>query len=331
MKRRKRSRRGQVNQKVGGWLESLTKCASRIRRSWTFERLEDRYYFTAAPMTGLEGLSWYSVSNSTAEGQQLIDALSQLWAIEATSNNPNGANAAVRAAPTDPGFQFQWHLFNVGQNVTPGQINDIRGVPGEDINVLPVWDSGITGAGINVAVVDTGVEMTHPDLIQNINAAWAFSAIGGNVNQNANGSAAAAHGTAVAGLIAATDNNGLGGVGVAHGATIVPIRLIQTSGTPVNLESAFIDAVGANGNLIHVFNHSWGPEDAGTTPTANRGVDGLTMQQLIALTNSARSGRNGLGAIHVFAAGNGAEAFDRRGIRRLRQLPLHHRCRHRRS
>src|SRR3972149_1563215 len=86
VKKRKRSRRQHSKSKGGSsWLGALTKPAKRDRRAWTFERLEERYLFTAAPLTGLEGLQTYSVSNSTAEGQQLIDAIEQMWAAHATT------------------------------------------------------------------------------------------------------------------------------------------------------------------------------------------------------------------------------------------------------
>lgn len=54
----------------------------------------------------------------------------------------------------DPLFSQQWYLLNTGQN---------GGTPGIDINVVPVWQD-YTGKGVVVAVVDQGIEYTHPDL-----------------------------------------------------------------------------------------------------------------------------------------------------------------------
>src|SRR5437870_4251197 len=77
-----------------------------------------------------------------------------------------------------------------------------------------------TGAGIGVAVVDTGVDLGHPDLA----ALDAYSAYGGSA-QDDNG-----HGTHVAGIIAA-QNNGIDVVGVAPGAQIFAVKVLDGSGS----------------------------------------------------------------------------------------------------
>jgi subtilisin family serine protease len=59
--------------------------------------------------------------------------------------------------PTDPLFNQQWYLQNVGQT---------GGTPRIDLNVLPVWQN-YTGGGVRVAIVDDGVDYRHPDLNDN--------------------------------------------------------------------------------------------------------------------------------------------------------------------
>ena len=114
------------------------------------------------------------------------------------------------------------------------------------IGAPSAWAAGINGAGITVAVVDTGVDHLHPDLQ---GALWSNSReIAGNgLDDDANGYVddalgwdfvdgdndpmdAHGHGTHVAGLIAA-QHNGLGGSGVAPGARIMPVRVLGASGT----------------------------------------------------------------------------------------------------
>ena len=68
-----------------------------------------------------------------------------------------------RGDPPDPEFVNQWHLKNNGSQVTGA-------VAGNDINVSPLWNFGSganLGTGINVAVVDDGMERSHEDLLAN--------------------------------------------------------------------------------------------------------------------------------------------------------------------
>ena len=115
----------------------------------------------------------------------------------------------------DPLYRDQWYLQNVGQA-------DKRCNSGPDINVLPVWKKRITGEGSVVAIVDDGLELTHPDLNVNYDAEASHDF---NDNDNdptprytANGSNK--HGTRCAGEVAAAKNNGKCGVGVAFRAKV---------------------------------------------------------------------------------------------------------------
>lgn len=100
-----------------------------------------------------------------------------------------------------------------------------------------------TGTGVLVAVVDTGVDLTHPDLQANIASSGAdFSEPNGTCvrspgkggtktctqdgAQDKNG-----HGTHVAGIIGAVANNGIGVAGVAPGVRILPVRVLDAEGS----------------------------------------------------------------------------------------------------
>ncbi len=65
--------------------------------------------------------------------------------------------------PSDPLVPYAWHLENTGQS----SFSDSAGIAGEDINVAKVHALGIFGKGIRIAVSDSGVETTHPDLKDN--------------------------------------------------------------------------------------------------------------------------------------------------------------------
>ena len=96
------------------------------------------------------------------------------------------AQYAVLAVPTDPMYPNQWHLRNVGQVVGNPDLQNLFGMPGEDINVLGVWqgtglEQPYTGEGIVVAVFDTGIQF-HPDMIANIHPTLRFNATTGTTS-----------------------------------------------------------------------------------------------------------------------------------------------------
>ncbi len=121
---------------------------------------------------------------------------------------------------------------------------------GNDLVKAPeVWARGYTGQGIVVAVVDTGVDYTHPDLATNI---WVNTreVAGNGLDDDGNGYVddvrgwdfinndntpldRNGHGTHVAGTIAAL-NNGVGVTGVAYNARIMPVQVLSDSGSGSN-------------------------------------------------------------------------------------------------
>lgn len=117
-------------------------------------------------------------------------------------------------------------------------------------------NGGATYTGSNVAwVIDSGIDLDHPDL--NVDASRGFNAFtkgkDGKSMDDANG-----HGTHVAGTIAAVDNN-QGVIGVAAGATVVPVKVLDSRGSgSYSGVIAGVDHVGANGSNGDVANMSLG-------------------------------------------------------------------------
>ncbi len=144
------------------------------------------------------------------------------------------------------------------------------------IGAPEVWAAGITGQGVTVAVVDTGVDYNHVDLDANI---WSNSGeIAGNgIDDDSNGFIddirgwdfigndnnpmdENIHGTHVAGSIAA-ENNGIGQTGVAFNARIMPVRVLDAQGSGSNLGVANGIRYAAN-NGAQVINLSLGGSSA---------------------------------------------------------------------
>lgn len=117
-------------------------------------------------------------------------------------------------------------------------------------------NGGVAYTGSNVAwVIDTGIDLDHPDL--NVDASSGFNAFtsgrDGKSLDDGNG-----HGTHVAGTIAALDNSE-GVIGVAAGATVVPVKVLDSRGSgSYSGVIAGVDYVGANGSNGDVANMSLG-------------------------------------------------------------------------
>lgn len=86
------------------------------------------------------------------------------------------------------------------------------------------WDS-TNGRGVTIAILDSGVDMSHPDLAVNMVPGWNM------YDNNSNTSDVYGHGTKVAGAAAMVGNNSTGSAGVAWGAKIMPIRISAPDGT----------------------------------------------------------------------------------------------------
>lgn len=145
--------------------------------------------------------------------------------------------------------------------------------------------------GVDVAVIDTGVDLDHPDL--NVNRAGAKNCSTGRSADDGNG-----HGTHVAGTIGAIDN-AAGVVGMAPGATIWPVRVLNNAGSGTFSDIVCgIDYVTAHADQIEVANMSLG---GGGTDDRNCGrTSGDAMHA--AICNSVAAG-----VTYVVAAGNSAE------------------------
>ncbi len=277
-----------------------TGVSRKRKKQLGFESLEARQVMSATPIVSPPISNGYSASSSTAAGALDVLAREIYWqTLIATANQANSAVTSY-SVPTDPYVGNQWHLVNSGQQVGNPDYQAIYGKPGEDINVAPVWNMGYTGAGVTIAVIDSGTQLNHPDLAANIDLELALDAL----NSAGDGNPfflnpINAHGTAVAGLIGAVANNGIGGTGVAPGASLVPIRLIDpadpASADPLAAVRAFRHAI----QDIDITNNSWGPAVA-------RLLSGPSAEELLAIRDSIIFGRGGLGVIHVFSAGNDA-------------------------
>ncbi|MBM3873037.1 MAG: hypothetical protein FJ382_04760 [Verrucomicrobia bacterium] len=205
------------------------------------------------------------------------------------------------AVPNDPRFSEQWSLNNSGQG---------GGTPDADIDAVEAWDAGSDASVVTVAVIDSGLRVTHEDIVDNL---WENPGeIPGNgrdddgngyiddrngINATASRASAAAgnpaddngHGTHVAGIIGAVGNNGRGVAGVAWRVRIMALKFLSADGRGTVSDAAeCIDYAIAHG--ARVINGSYGALSTGQSPS----------QTEVAAIQRARDA----GIIFVAASGN---------------------------
>jgi thermitase len=172
--------------------------------------------------------------------------------------------------PNDPRYGQLWGLENSGRNDPSGTV----GISGADINAVRAWGITKGSRAIKIAVIDTGVDYNHPDLVGNmwVNTAEKNGLPGvdddGNgyvddihgydfANDDGDPMDGNNHGTHCAGTIGAVHNNGIGVAGVMADVEIVGIKFLTDtgSGSTINAIKSIDYATKLN---VDIMSNSWG-------------------------------------------------------------------------
>ncbi|TDL78983.1 S8 family serine peptidase [Peribacillus frigoritolerans] len=209
-------------------------------------------------------------------------------------------NYLVSASDVDPYYDYLWGIENKGQYV-----GGSYGISGIDVNAVPAWTVTKGSTKVVVAVIDTGIDITHPDLksrifvnpnevprngidddgngyIDDVNG-WDFY---NNDNTVYDSPDVDDHGTHVAGTIAAQGDNGIGVVGVAPLVKILPLKFLGTPEGNGSVSDAVEAIYYAASMGVKISNNSWGGgnystalyeaiRDSGSLFVAAAGNDGL--------------------------------------------------------
>ena len=198
---------------------------------------------------------------------------------------------------TDPLLPHQWNIKNTGQFT----LTDTQIAEGVDLNMTQTLEDGLAGTGSTIAVIDTGLEVCHPDLHTNVDLdrsvnfrsedgatnPWYNSLASDPFNPQPTGD----HGTSIAGIIAAIENNGVGGRGVASKARIRGFNYLQRQSFP-NL----VQALGG-GSLNDA-------ADVAVLGFSSLNPTHFEERLYSVFGRGTRYGRNSRGTLFVKAAGN---------------------------
>ncbi len=262
---------------------------------WTITSMEDLPGYYTADTKDTDFLTVVNAANQLTEAGRVIYA------------RPNFIREKEgQATPDDPKYRDQWHLNGSGSEVS-------------HINLSPsVWDS-YKGEGERIAIVDTGIDYNHEDITDNYRTDLDYDYVGTqSVDTRGNVSLSGPdddpfweddeyHATFVAGLAAARGFNGKGVTGIAPSAELVNFRIL--GGVFGSSDSDIGQALSQSANeidtnkQIFVSNNSWGYPSLGARTS-------LSAIETAALTAGIGSGRNGLGIVYVFAAGNSGGQLD---------------------
>lgn len=167
------------------------------------------------------------------------------------------ADLAGTLPPDDTFFPDQWALDNTGQQhpltaypPTFPYGRRGRGTAGADVHALDAWTTQTGDPSEVIAVLDTGVDITHPDLANQVVPGWDF--VGNDDDPTPGDGLENSHGTHVAGIVAAEQNT-VGVSGICPGCRVMPIRIGTKKGLSLGDELKGIDFAIANGaNVINM-------------------------------------------------------------------------------
>lgn len=185
--------------------------------------------------------------------------------------------------PNDPSYGSQWGLNNAQDH---------------DIDAPEAWDIHTGGSGVTIAVIDTGVDLDHPDLQAKIVAGWDY-VNNDNFADDDNG-----HGTHVAGIAAASGNNGIGIAGVSWGARVMPLKVLSSAGSGTTADLAEAITYAAD-NGAKVINMSLGASCGSGWPDVEEAVNYAVGKGALLV---AAAGNNGSTAVLCPGALNGVVA-----------------------
>jgi len=197
--------------------------------------------------------------------------------------------------PNDPLFGRLWPLENRHPDGSRR---------GHDLNARAAWSTA-RGEGVVIAVVDDGVDLTHPEFEDAASGPYHFDFTDGTTN-GMHTRFDDYHGTLVAGFAVARGGNARGIAGVAPHASLASWKIFNGSSIPdppdpESFDDELMDMFQYLTNIVAVQNHSWGKDPQVMAPLRPSNLE------LRGISNAITMGRQGRGVVMVRSAGNGRQ------------------------
>lgn len=224
--------------------------------------------------------------SADSDGDFIPDAIEAYLGKDANNSDEN-SNGILDGLEGDTLFDKQWYIKALGTATNPSEVPSIVG---NDLGLQDIYSKymGYNGGNpIILQIVDSGVDVKHEDLKDNIDATRSLN--GAEVGVPTPGGVFKPHGTMLAGIAAARAFNNKGVRGVAPFAKIAGSNWLVEQSLD-GLEAAWYSGAGAN--EIAVTNNSWG-----TYYTIDTFYEDIMEQ-------GAKDLRDGKGRVYVFASGN---------------------------
>ena len=228
-------------------------------------------------------------------------------------NGDENNNGIMDGLDDDPFYMYQWYIKSLGNDIV--NTAGVSTIVGNDLNILETYHYVVGSKGsekVTIQVVDSGVEVAHEDL--EVDTTLSLNAVNHTndpsptkgVTSDPYSPADIGHGSAVAGIIAAKTNNGLGVRGLAPYAKIAGSNWLESESTE-ELEKVWYSEI--NSDAILVSNNSWGAYV----------LEDYAYEEILALATSELRGTKG--RVFTFASGNFRKDFGNANLSYLSNNP----------
>jgi subtilisin family serine protease len=230
------------------------------------------------------------VTSKNHSTEELIEELSKMSSVESVSRN---YKRHLLGKTNDSDYSTLWGLDNEGQD---------GGTSDADIDAKEAWDLQTGSKSVVVAVVDTGIDYNHPDLVNNMwdgtpynipHHGWDFAS-DSQGNDDNDPLPSHEHGSHVAGTIGASANNSLGIVGVSHNVSLMALQVFRPDGSGYDSDilqamEFILDRIKEGVNVVAI-NASYG--GGGSSDVMKNAIEELGKQGVVFCAAAGNEGQN---------------------------------------